>query len=294
MAIIKKNPNLPDYFLEVRGVALETKPSAVPSIVSSYEDAKVMWFPELKPRIDADFWASLDTNSVPALKKLSTLSNIDGSQDLSTKAQIGRLEKAGVDRGLAAEVARQMSSLLEQVMPLYQPLFGGYRFTNRRVVWRLHDIYAENLHLDAYGDANPDHFARIFINLDTQPRIWHTSWQAEDVIRIAKGRLPRQEVATLATNDLWASFNGAVFGKTSREWWDDQPRHIAFFEPGDVWSVDSRQVAHQIFYGRRAVSMDFTVDPASMLAGDRQYLRLAESARARILAGPTGSVHESG
>jgi hypothetical protein len=290
MAIIKKNPNLPDYFLEVRGVTLEAPPSAVPSIVGPYEDAKVMWFSELKPRIDTDFWASLDTRSLPALKKLSTLSNLDGSQDTTTTtAQIGRLEKAGVDRGLAAEVARQMSSLLEQVMPLYQPLFAGYRFTKGKVVWRLQDIYTENLHLDAYGSANPDHFARIFINLDTQPRIWHTSWQAEDVLRIAKGRLPPQEIAKRTANEFWSALNAAVFGKAPLEWWDDQPRHVAFFEPGDVWSVDSRLVAHQIFYGRRAVSIDFSVDPATMLSGDRHYLRLAESARASVLASPTGS-----
>lgn len=290
MAIIKKNPNLPDYFREVRGVALGAQPSAVPNIVDLYEDAKVLWYPELKPSIDADFWASLDTRSLPALKKLSTLSNLDGSQDqTSTTTLTTRLEKAGVERGLAVEIARHMSSLLEQVMPLYQPLFGGYRFIKGRVVWRLQDIYAENLHLDSYLEANPNHFARMFINLDTQPRIWHTSWQAEDVIRIAKGRVPRQDVTRLPANDLWASFNGAVFGKTSREWWDDQPRHIAFFEPGDVWSVDSRLVAHQIFYGRRAVSIDFSVDPDSMHAGDKQYLRLAELARASILASPTGS-----
>jgi hypothetical protein len=288
MAIIKKNPNLPDYFLEVRDVTLEAPPSAVPSIVGPYEDAKVMWFSELKPRIDMGFWASLDTRSLPALKKLSTLSNLDGSQDdATTAAQIGKLEEGGVDRGLAAEVARQMRSLLEQVMPLYQPLFGGYRFTKGKVVWRLQDIYTENLHLDAYGSANPDHFARLFINLDTQPRIWHTSWQAEDVMRIAKGRLPPQAFTELSANELWRSFNGAVFGKTSRQWWDDQPRHVAFFEPGDVWSVDSRLVAHQIFYGRRAVSIDFSVDPATMLSGDKQYLRLAESARASILASTT-------
>jgi hypothetical protein len=287
MAIIKKNPNLPDYFLEVGGVTLETPPSAVPSIVGRYEDAKVMWFPELKPRIDTGFWASLDTRSLRALKKLSTRSNIDGSQDASsTAAQIGSLEKAGVDRGLAAEVARQMSSLLEQVMPLYQPLFGGYRFLKGKVVWRLQDVYTENLHLDAYASPVANHFARLFINLDTQPRIWHTSWQAEDVMRIAKGRLPAEEFTKRSANDLWSAFNFSVFGKTSSEWWDDQPRHVAFFEPGDVWSVDSRLVAHQIFYGRRAVSIDFSVDPATMLSGDRQYLRLAESAKASVLAGP--------
>jgi hypothetical protein len=290
MATIKKNPNLPDYFLEVRGVTLETPPSEVPSIVERYEDAKVMWFPELKPKIDADFWASLDTGGMPALKKFGTIVNTDGSRDDSTTTeQIAKLTRAGVDAGLAAEVARQMSSLLEQVLPVYQRVFGDYRFTKGRIVWRLQDIYTENLHLDAYGAANPEHFARMFINLDTQPRIWHTSWQAEDVIRIAKERLPRKYVTMLSDNELWESLNYAVFGKTAREWWDDQPRHVAFFEPGDVWSVDSRQVAHQIFYGRRAASIDFTVDPGSMIAGDRQYLRLAESARAKILAKPTVS-----
>jgi hypothetical protein len=152
------------------------------------------------------------------------------------------------------------------------------------VTWRLNEIYAENLHIDTYREPLPNHFARMFINLDSQPRIWHTSWQVVDIIRLAKGRIPQRDFEKLSANDLWGAINRSVFGKTTKEWWDDQPRHIAFFEPGDIWAVDSRLVAHQIFYGRRAVSIDFFVDPESMLSPEKHYLNMAESARADALA----------
>ena len=35
------------------------------------------------------------------------------------------------------------------------------------------------------------------------------------------------------------------------------PRHLALFEPGDVWLTDGRQVTHQVLYGRRVVSSLF-------------------------------------
>jgi hypothetical protein len=284
MAIIKRNPNLPDYFVEVPGVRVSSASASIQSIVSQYEDAKVLSFPDLKPEIDGDFWGSLDTTSFPALKKLVTVSSLENDPKRDAEDQIRRIQKAGIETKIATAVSRQMSSVLDQVLPVYRKLFAGYRFTRGQVTWRLNEIYAENLHIDTYREPLPNHFARMFINLDTQPRIWHTSWRAREIIRIAKDRISTRDFEKLSPNDLWGAINRSVFGKTTKEWWDDQPRHIAFFHPGDIWAVDSRLVAHQIFYGRRAVSIDFFVDPESMLSREKHYLRLAESARADALA----------
>ena len=50
-------------------------------------------------------------------------------------------------------------------------------------------------------------------------------------------------------------------------------------DPGDVWIVDSRQIAHQIFYGRRALSIDFSVKRESMENPDRHYLSFVDRFR---------------
>jgi len=284
MAIIKKNPKLPDYFSVVGGVGVGTPPSDVPCIVEQYESPLVMYFPDLRPKIDHGFWASLASDANKALKKFISFPGRDCAlDDRRQDLIVERLRGSGMDDGaLAREIGLQMDSILSQMLPVYRRLFAGYRFTSDRCCWRLNRINAENLHVDTYKAELPEHFARMFINLDSQPRIWHTSWRASELMEMAGRRISAQQYRELSTNDLWSAFNRSVFGKTSQEWWDDQPRHIAFFDPGDVWVVDSRLVAHQIFYGRRALTIDFVVDPGSMRDPAKHYLRIAESTRARF------------
>jgi hypothetical protein len=149
-------------------------------------------------------------------------------------------------------------------------------------VWRLNTIRNENLHVDTYNQLFPEHFARLFINLDREPRIWQTSYTVEEIaVRWAEA-VTGQEADG---GEVFVALNRAAFGGKSKIWWDNQPRHVAYFDPGDVWCVDSRQIAHQIFYGRRAVSFDFFVDPASMRDPGKHYLRLAEGYRERAVAG---------
>src|SRR5262245_38079298 len=135
MAVIKRNPNLPDYFLEIPGVRVSTASTSIQSIVPSYEDAKVLSFPDLKPEIDCDFWASLDTTSFPALKKLVTVSSLEDDPKRDAEDQVRRIQKAGVESGIASAVSQQMSSVLDQVLPVYRKLFSGYRFTRGQVTW---------------------------------------------------------------------------------------------------------------------------------------------------------------
>ena len=59
---------------------------------------------------------------------------------------------------------------------------------------------------------------------------------------------------------------------------------MIYFDPGDIWIVDSRLISHQIFYGRRAISIDFFVEPASMLNSSKHYLALAKKYRSDRLA----------
>jgi hypothetical protein len=119
----------------------------------------------------------------------------------------------------------------------------------------------------------------MFINLDNQPRIWHTSWRIQDVFERFADSIQSAELATMSDAELWNALRYRNFGADPKEWWDAQPRHVIFLDPGDVWIVDSRQVAHQIFYGRRCLTIDFTVDRASMIDPTRHYLGLVQDFR---------------
>jgi hypothetical protein len=286
MADIFVNPHLPNYFMSAAEV---TSAATARSLVDEYEAAKVILLPNLKERIDVDFWARFDSDPYPELKKFGP--TLDPSND--TGEQRRQLKKALISRGLekaAADVLiEQFQRLIADLLPIYSAIFAGYAFERWKVMLRLNTIMAENMHVDTYKKENELHFARMFINLDTQPRIWHTSWRIQDMIERALGRIPPHTIEGLTRGEVWSRINKSFFGQNSREWWDDQPRHVAFFEPGDVWIVDSRQVAHQIFYGRRALSIDFAVPKDQMKDPTRHYLNIAERFRSANAAAFDGT-----
>ncbi|HEY5409142.1 MAG TPA: Kdo hydroxylase family protein [Caulobacteraceae bacterium] len=281
MAIIYKHPELKDYFARV-GVRATVPTSQIASIIKPYELGQVIHLPNLDLKIDHAFWAGLQTDQIVRLKKLSSSPSLgDPSHD---RLLDRRLADASVPGGLKRRLKKEIVRLYERVLPVYEALFSGYRFTRRQVVWRLNTIRNENLHVDTYLSAPTDHFARLFINLDDQPRIWMTSWTLEEMYERFGERIPREVLSRGDPGEVHAAVNAAAFGGRSTMWWDNQPRHIAYFDPGDVWAVDSRQISHQIFYGRRAVSIDFFVDPESMLKRKRHYLRTADRFRISRLA----------
>jgi hypothetical protein len=267
------NPKLPNYFQSAPEVVTA---SDARSYVTEYEAGRVIYFPNFKPQIDCDFWANLNTDKYPFLKKFGIDLNAKfDNLDLHRKCLI----EQGLDKHQSGAICQQIAAVYRAVLPVYLSIFSDYSFDRQKVMWRLNTIMAENMHIDTYKDEIEHHFARMFVNLDAHPRIWHTSWHVDDMIRQAVGNVSPEKLDGLTRGDVWLKLNRAFFGKTSRDWWDDQPRHAAFFAPGDVWIVDSRQVAHQIFYGRRALSIDFFVPKRRMKNPDRHYLNIAERFR---------------
>lgn len=279
MSRIFRNPSLPDYFEQ----------GPVRDYVAEYEAAKVILLPNIADRIDVDFWGALDVDAYPALRKLRASINLEDPEDVSKIMVL--LRKSELPEALREALASQIASLYKAVVPIYLAAFAGYNFSSTKAVFRLTTVMAENMHLDIYEQSPTDHLARLFINLDNQPRIWHTSWRANDLIEKYARNLDPELVETGSDNELWRSLTVRTFGKDSREWWDDEPRHIAFFDPGDCWLVDSRQVAHQIFYGRRALSIDFAVEKGSMRDPAAFYVDLAERARTVAREEGTGNAN---
>lgn len=270
------NPKLPDYFTSEPQV---TSAHTARSYVGDYESAKVTVFPSLANGIDHEFWAGLDTDRYPELKKFSPILQ-PGIEPSEERRQIVKaLTKREVDKDTADAVAGNFQALMAHLIPAYRAIFADYAFDRWKIMLRLNTIMAENMHVDTYKTENEQHFARMFVNLDTQPRIWHTSWRICDMVEQARGTIPPEQLEGLSRGEVWSRLNAHFFGQNSREWWDEQPRHIAFFAPGDVWVVDSRQVAHQIFYGRRALSIDFSVPKQLMKDPSLHYLEIAERFR---------------
>jgi hypothetical protein len=280
VAQIFVNPDLPDYFLKAPEI---TCAGDARSFIPEYEAGKIVVFPSFKADIDHEFWSALPTHRLPELKKYSAL--VDPTDHCDAGGHFRNLIKHGVDEEFARVLSEQFAKVYSALFPLYYAVFSGYEFDRRKVVWRLNTILNENMHVDTYKEENEQHFARMFVNLDNQPRIWQTSWPIELIMGRLKGKIAAEHLAGKSRGEIWATINRSTFGKSSREWWDSEPRHVVYFDPGDVWIVDSRQVSHQIFYGRRALSIDFTVPKTAMRDPDRHYLGLAGRFRKRVTRG---------
>lgn len=278
MATLFLNPNLPSYFVSAPEV---TSAETARSYVPEFEAGKVVTFPNLKASVDHDFWASLDTREYPALRKLGGL--VQDDHNLTVKLHRESLRQRGVEEGMVNTLCDQFQAIYTALLPVYRAVFADYRFEKKKVVWRLNTLMNENMHLDVYDEERPEHFARMFINLDTQPRIWQTSWTVDDLIDQLKGRIPESAIREKSRADLWKELSFALFGPSPQQWWDNQPHHVAYFDPGDIWIVDSRQVTHQIFYGRRALSIDFSVARESMQDQSRHYLSFVDRFRSDSL-----------
>lgn len=287
MPVIFRHPELPDDFAKVAQVRTDAAPGEIPSIIKPYEAGKALYFPRLKLEIDHGFWAALPSEGFPRLKKLS--SSPSAGDPAKDPLLDRRLAEAGLPPALERRLRREIVRVYRQALPIYEALFAGYRFTRRQAVWRLNTIRNENLHVDTYPEPWPDHFARLFINLDAEPRIWMTSWGIDALYQRFGETIDQQVLAHGSANALHAAVNAAAFGGKSAIWWDGQPRHVVYFDPGEVWAVDSRQLSHQIFYGRRALSIDFFVDLASMAKPKRQYLAIAERFRRTVLSERKGA-----
>src|SRR5262245_25861829 len=118
MATIFKNPNLPDYFIDRPDI----RAGQASSILESYEDAKVILLSGFKLDIDHQFWANLPTDDYPGLKK--TVAQDDGGRTLK-----GSLAKESVPPEIAERLMAHAQNLLDQVRPVYESLFSGYRYT---------------------------------------------------------------------------------------------------------------------------------------------------------------------
>lgn len=281
MATIFRNPDLTDYFLEIPEVTIGTPLEDIRPITEAYESGKVIYFPNLKFDIDFNFWENIPTDQYPDLKKISSLAaaNAAGADNILER----HLARAAVPEELSVQIRPQLRKFYERAIPIYERLFADYTFTVRRATWRLNTIHNEDMHIDTYAQEFEDHFARMFINLDRQPRIWTTSFTIDEIMERFGASAAPKVIKSGTRAQVWKELNKIAFGP-QHVWWDNQPRHVIYFDPGDVWIVDSRQVSHQIFYGRRAVSVDFFVNPATMLNPEKHYLRIAENfqERARV------------
>lgn len=280
MAEIFKNPDLPDYFSAVDF----TRPDEVATVPELYESERVTLLTNARIEFDQDFFATVSMPTTRTYKKFKAVQYVASVQRGESIYPTLAEDCFGGDQGKADYFAEQLSSVVSQISEILRKVAPTYQIEKPRLTLRCSPTLNENLHVDVYAEDIETHHFRLFVNLDNAHRTWTTSWRLSDLLERNLKELPLEDIKSLSAGQLIRALNFHVFGGINSIYEETgQPRHTAFFEPGEVWFVDSRKVSHQIFYGRRAISSESVVQPENMINPDRHYLDVAERARKSVL-----------
>lgn len=169
----------------------------------------------------------LPIHEVPLWKKLKSrdaLEPISKISKHSLSVWTGDLQEALV-------IQKMLTQTENEIRALVRLWFPKAVLSVEMHSWRYMVTENEPLHFDVYAERVKSPVIRVFINLDTIPRIWDIG----------------------PTDDGSDSFYDPVYKARILK----KPTKRIEFAPGSAWLVDSRRVAHAIIYGRRAAMFSF-------------------------------------
>jgi hypothetical protein len=275
MARVVVNSALPNYFVSI-DVRNDVDRASIPE---RYEAGEILLLEHAGLQFDRAFLADVRFPNRPGLKKLKSRYLV-AARDRGERPNEDVLSLGfGGDSGRYNYFVEQVAALNSQLDALCRQLFPAYRMIKPSITWRMSETVNEAMHIDAYREDYPDHHLRMFVNLATTPRIWHVSYSLEYLLQHHLADLTLEFVRTATPGRICHDLNVKVFGDRRTAGCDGHPRHVAIFDPGDVWIVDSRKIAHQIVYGQSALSTDHAVEVASMRDPNSHYFAVVERYR---------------
>lgn len=142
----------------------------------------------------------------------------------------------------------QLKIALHRASKVLRKLHPNTKFVKKPTAGtvRFSETAGEELHFDVYDKR----LLRLAANLDDQPRHWRTSYHIDEV----------RDKAGLSAGARISQLNH--FMHPMRSGPDPLvPAHDLFFAPGTAWIADTRNVSHQIVYGRKSMFLGLSYKP---------------------------------
>ena len=234
-----------------------------------YEDNKAILFEDAGLGITAEDWAFLDNINLPKIndntyKKAKITQLVAPITDYSKHVLSGLFKN---DRTTAERYRALVIAVTARVRKHVEGLFPGYRITDdSSITWRITLTDNEEIHYDSYGTSTSEsHHVRVFVNLDSKPRLWGIGPVVDGTIKTYAERLAKHPVAH--PNLFNATLNSVLP-------WHKIPRHYAAFVRNNMWMVNSQSVAHEAIFGRKLLACTYMCDPASIKDQSKSFQNL--------------------
>jgi len=154
----------------------------------------------------------------------------------------------------------QIRCALNMLLPSYHSMQEG------NITWRLTEVKGDGLHFDYYHDENDKPFpfnsdqksqqkVKLFINIDKEERIWHTSMSLPEFLRSKKDLLPDTLPGDLNLLNAFIS-TGELLKKSSF--------HTVKIPPLAAVLVNASAVSHHIEFGRKMIGAEFSCHKSDM------------------------------
>jgi hypothetical protein len=173
-------------------------------------------------------------------------------------------------------LVRQMQSFQKDVLDLFERVFPEYTFSDYSINWRLTESRGESLHVDAYRTEKDFHQVKLFVNLDSAPRIWNTGEQMKTLVSRHYRDFGMDRYIGFEYHRFLEECDRVLFDPLNGPR-DCLQTHTTFFDRGDVWIAETRQIPHQIFFGRKMVSVQFYIPPEQRVFPETSMLNFVNS-----------------
>lgn len=283
MARVDRHPQVKDYFVEMDLAEIGARGGAA----DLFEEGRLILISGYRLPIDygafealgKDIDAVADIGTRRKIKKLTATSFISGEpprkRSLFDRTGPARIFDTPLRQALFDVVCKGDPDIfdrardalivahdeMERIFGICFPSYKPFRFIPSI---RLTQTLFENLHWDNHSIDADFHQARLFGNLDSRPRIWHVSHHSDDYLRQIYDEHDLGRFAGKNPN-LLLDYVHDLLGGVSDTWMEHLPKHRIAFEPGEVWSGESRLISHQIFYGEAAMVFMWFMEASDMV-----------------------------
>ncbi len=292
MTQIYPHPAIEDHFVEYDMEAVRKSPAdggpndLRQKLMQDYVGEKCVLLRKVKVDYDRAFVNQIRFPHTWAFKKFASRaveSPIPFKLD-PTKREICR-ELFGGDAGRYRKFEEELKRVNAAIRGALDEILKSYRVSKRDIVWRHTETRVENLHFDIDKNADDFESVRLYYNMDDAPRIWHTTHGLSKLLAHYYDDLELRNAANLPLERLLHIVSVRLFGNWQSRGREQFPRHMALFEPDDIWVVDGRTVPHQVIYGRRVISSFYRLEQSGLPAWHKPLGQTIKALHASHAAG---------
>lgn len=245
---------------------------AEPFLVERYEDGDVLVANSIDLGLTRADLELIDRIGLPATEDNSLKKA--NARDLLVKIEPTLFSKHVMSHYFPGEPAsgvefqKIVAKVGSRIRTHVKALFPRYKITGEHITWRMTRSEAEAMHYDEYAGRNNNlHYVRLFVNIDSKPRLWGVADRIEDTIRnfAPTFKALMAEIPDAHPNNLNNRVNTDLP-------WDKVARHFVAFAPGNVWLVNSQVVGHEATFGRKLIACAFEVDGESILDPSKHFV----------------------